>query len=131
MGMMESVPRLSAEMSSRKLQVLAFIERYYRAHRQGPSLGEISSAIGIARQSACFHVKTLTREGRLLRTPGVARSIRPLSAHEEAVRQLEACGYALTNSELPPRFDLDHDPGHGEESEEGESSAPSGERRTA
>ncbi len=127
--------RLSPVMGSRKLQVLEFIEAYFRLRGVGPSLGEIGAGVGISPNHAHKLVKRLAHDGRIVRARGVPRGIRPLSAREEALRLLAADGYTvfhddkvilppgearaghgkgpgngLMDEPLPPVFDLDHDP---------------------
>lgn len=90
--MIQGTPALSPTMASRKLQALAFIEIFYAARGGGPSLGEISAALDCSRQRAHDLICTLEREGRIQRTPGVRRSIRPIAAEQEALRRLKAAG---------------------------------------
>jgi SOS-response transcriptional repressor LexA len=117
-NMIRETPALSPTMASRKLQALAFIEFYFATHRTGPSIGEISAMLDCSRQRAHDLVRTLEREGRIKRTANTRRSIRPISAEEDALRQLKAAGYVLTNPGLRGRFDLDHIPApHGQEIE--------------
>lgn len=124
-----SASRLSPVMGSRKLQVLEFIEAYFRVRGVGPSLGEIGAGVGISPNHAHKLVKRLAQDGRIHRATGVARGIRPLSIREEALRLLAGEGYTVFHGNkvilppdeaaiadrfmdepLPPRFDLDHDP---------------------
>jgi len=103
-------------MASRKLQALAFIEIYYARHGVGPSTREISAALNCSTGRAIDAVKKLHREGRIARTPGVPRSIRPISAEEEAMRRLASAGYVVTKAGLPGVPVLDHIPTpHGQE----------------
>ena len=87
----------------------------------GPSLGEIARALGVTRKRVHDLVARLACDGRIQRQRGKARSIRPLTAREEAIRQLRDDGFIidedilsirtpLTNAglHLPP--DLDHIP---------------------
>lgn len=118
MGDMMQTPGLSPTMVSRKLQVLAFIEHYFAAHGTGPSMGEIAAGCGhINRMRALDAVNALHREGRIHRTIGVARSIRPLTADEEAIRRLQSAGYAVTKTGLHEVPDLDHSDEDGAEDE--------------
>jgi SOS-response transcriptional repressor LexA len=114
--MIRETPALSPTKANRKLQVLAFIEFYFATHRTGPSIGEISAMLGCSRQRAHDLVRTLEREGRIKRSANTRQSIRPISVEEDALRQLTAAGYVLTNPGLRGRFDLDHIPApHGQE----------------
>lgn len=110
--------RLSPMMASRPLAALAFVERFYFERGSGPSYGEIANALCVSRKHALKLVERLVQQGRLRRTPGLARSLRPLTAEEEAIRRIELAGYQVTNRGLLPPPDLDYAPGHGEEEEE-------------
>ena len=120
-------PPLLPSMASRKLQVLEFIEAYFRLRGVGPSLGEIGHGVGISANHAHKLVKRLARDGRIVRAVGVPRGIRPLSAREEALRLLAGEGYTVFHGDkvilppdemgagvmdepLPEPLDLDHDP---------------------
>ncbi|MDX3908882.1 MAG: hypothetical protein QHC67_03590 [Sphingobium sp.] len=123
---MNELVRLSPIMVSRKLQVLAFIQQYYLAHGVGPSLGEISAAVSCGRTRAHAAVRQLHKEGRIHRTPGQHRGIRPISVREEAIRVLVDEGWTVnlgrfqliamldlpegTNTSLPLPPELDHIP---------------------
>ena len=124
--MSDGAPRLSPTMASRTLQALAFIEFYYGRHGIGPSMGEIAAGLNCNRMRAMEAVHRLAAQGRIHRVPGVARSIRPLSAEEEEIRRLRQAGYVVTKSGLPPGFVLDHLPSpHGQEEEAGRAAARS------
>ncbi len=114
---MDDLYRLSPVMVSRKLQVLAFIHRFYGAHGVGPSLGEIAAAVQSNRTRAQAAVRQLAKEGRIHRQPGKARGIRPISVREEAMRVLQAEGWTVlqleeggTNASLSLPPELDHLP---------------------
>jgi SOS-response transcriptional repressor LexA len=96
---MEDVIRLSPAMVSRKLQVLDFILKFYRARGQGPSLGEIANGVGTSKTRVQAHVRKLHAEGLIHRTPGAHRSLRPLTQQEDALRQLRENGWVV-NAEL-------------------------------
>ena len=121
MGVAIDPLHLSPTMVSRKLQVLHFIEQFFAVHGVGPSLGEIGRALGVTPKRVHDLVTRLAYDGRIQRQRGKARSIRPLTAREEAIRQLRDDGFIidedilsirtpLTNAglHLPP--DLDHIP---------------------
>ena len=57
--------------------VEAFVTGFCRQHPYGPSLAEVAAAVGIAECSASYPVKLLIAEGRLVRDPGIVRSLRP------------------------------------------------------
>ena len=96
---MADTPRLSPTMVSRKLLILDFIRRYIAQWRQGPSLGEIAADQGISRQNAQKHVKTLAREGVILRRPG-PRGIALPETGQEAKAQLRAAGEQVDEDAL-------------------------------
>lgn len=102
---------------------LAFILDYYARHREGPSLNEIGNALHCTRTRAQAAVRQLAKEGRIHRTAGKARGIRPISAREEAIRLLLDDGWTVldpvldlaplpggTNTSLPLPPELDHIP---------------------
>lgn len=107
------VIRLTPTMASRKLQVLDFVQRFYAARGEGPSISEMANALNCARSRIQDAIRKLEREQRIHRVPGKARSISPISSHEEAIRQLEARGYIVNPGKLelaappPPLIDLD------------------------
>lgn len=102
MGMLEGIPRLSPEMASRKLQVLAFVRLFHAQHGVGPSLSEMAAAIGTNRARVQGAVRKLAREGRIHYQPGVPRGIRPAESHEEALVLLQSEGWVVN----PDRFEL-------------------------
>lgn len=120
MGIIDGL-NISPEMASRKLAVLAFIECYYRDHGIGPSYGEMACRLNTNTTRIKDAIRTLEREGRIRREPGIARSVRPLTAEEEAIRRLQRAGFLVTNPTLLGPPDLDHiDPdGEEEETDEG------------
>jgi len=124
--MTEMPLRLSPAMTSRKLQVLGFIKRYYLDHGKSPTLGEIAAGVNITRQRAHKLVRSLDADGDVRRTAGKARGIMlrdPVKQLSEidALRQLQQAGWSingaqkellgpLTKGTLPLRPQLDHNP---------------------
>lgn len=121
--------RLTPEMSSRKLQVLDFIKRYYAAWGSSPSYGEIAAGLTISRTRAKAIVNRLASEGQINREPGGRRGITlPVPAHplteadallllrregwtvDADAQRLDLSASPCTNPTLPPVFDLDHIP---------------------
>lgn len=102
MGILEGIPRLSPEMASRRLQVLAFVRMFHAQHGVGPSLSEMAAAIGTNRARVQGAVRKLAREGRIHYQPGVPRGIRPAESHEEALQLLQSEGWVVN----PDRFEL-------------------------
>lgn len=134
--------RLTPAMSSRRVQVLDFIRTYIASHNEKPSLGEIASGCGISRARAHQHVRSLIRQGHLMRRRGMRGLMLP-SAIEDAKRQLREAGYLVdedfegkgaalspyTKSRLlgPPALDY-VSPSAGTEGEGGDSGEGDGER---
>jgi len=114
---MSEVLKISPTMVSRKNAVLAFINRYYTDHSRGPSYGEMAAALKTNPTRIKDAVRTLVAEGRVHRTPGQRRSLRPLTAHEEAIRRVVEAGFLVTNPTLPRPPVLDYLPADGEEEE--------------
>lgn len=54
-----------------------FVTDFCREHPYGPSGAEIAAAVGILEGSVAYPVKLLIAEGRLVRDPGIVRSLRP------------------------------------------------------
>lgn len=104
MNSIESVPRLSPEMVSRKLQVLAFIRIFHSQHGVGPSLSEIAAAVGTNRTRVQDAIRKLAREGRVYHVPGQARGVRPVETRDEALRLLRSEGWIV----LPDRAEACH-----------------------
>jgi hypothetical protein len=112
--------RLTPAMSSRRLQVLDFVRDYIASHNEAPSLGEIANGCSIGRTRAHQLVRTLIRQGHLMRRRGMRGLMLP-TAIEEAKRQLREAGYRIdedfedaasappcTNSRLLPLPPLDY-----------------------
>ena len=62
----------------RRVAVLAFVRRYYAARGCGPALRQIAAAVGVSTATAAYHVDQLVSEGRLSRSPGASRTLRPV-----------------------------------------------------
>lgn len=54
-----------------------FVTDFCAEHPYGPSGAEIAVAVGINEGSVAYPVKLLIAEGRLVRDPGIVRSLRP------------------------------------------------------
>ncbi|MEQ8695658.1 MAG: hypothetical protein RLT05_03760 [Bauldia litoralis] len=67
----------TSAMHDAELQgILDFVERYSRAHGFPPSYAEIAEACGLGSVGHVqYRVNRLIREGRLMRSPGRARSL--------------------------------------------------------
>ncbi len=104
MGLIEDIPRLSPTMASRKNQAMLFIRAYFATHHAGPSISELAAALATSRSRAAALIGKLESEGRIHRVRGQARSIRPVEALDEALRQLKAEGWTIN----PGRLELAH-----------------------
>ncbi len=125
--------RLSPTLANRKSIVLDFIRQYYSLHRKGPSYSEMAAAARTNRSRVSDVVRRLERDGMIHRRPGVAHSVTPIDAREDAIRILREAGYVVdqdilrlsppvTNAELlgPPVLDHPPDDNWGDEGGNGE-----------
>lgn len=104
---MEAPGSLVPEMASRKLLVLNFCRMYIERWGAGPSYGEIAAAQGIAPKTARHHVLTLAREGQLVVTRGLRRSITLPDKHGHAIAILRKEGWTVDEDAMlasPPRL---------------------------
>jgi repressor LexA len=68
----------------RRMAVLAFIAAYATANGFPPSVREITDALNLSSTSvAAYHLAVLADQGRLERTPHVARGLRVISGRAE------------------------------------------------
>lgn len=84
---MNAPPRLSPSASSRKLQALDAIKRYYAQWGHSPTLGELSALLGISAKRAHDLVHQLAVSKMIEHQRGKARGIRlldPLDGLSEA-----------------------------------------------
>lgn len=64
-------------LSSRQLEVLAFIQRFMETHALPPTRGEIAQGLGLRnRQGIDQHLRALEAKGAIELTPGISRGIR-------------------------------------------------------
>lgn len=84
---MTDPPRLSPQMSSRRLIVLKFVREYLAAWGESPSVGEIAAAAGCSRDAARQSIARLVRSGKLDKRPG-ARGLSLPVVPERAKRTL-------------------------------------------
>jgi hypothetical protein len=75
--------RLTPAMSSRKLQALAFIKRYFVDWGYSPTLGEIGAGLSVSRKRAHELVEALADDGMITVTPGKTRGIHLVDRTEE------------------------------------------------
>jgi SOS-response transcriptional repressor LexA len=120
-------------MSSRKVQALDFIKRYFAEWGRSPSLGEIGAGLGVSRQRAHELVAQLTAEAYIRNTVGQRRGLRLVDPKQEvsvadALLVLQREGWKVFNDvqfvalplgelaepltfpELPEAAELDHIP---------------------
>lgn len=111
---------LSPTMVSRRLLVLAFVQEYIGRWGTSPSYGEIARGCQTNTTRVKEALRSLVREGQLLRKPG-ARGLALPDQRDAAVRMLRELGYlvyderAVTNPTLLAGPMLDYDPVHGRE----------------
>lgn len=118
-------PRLSATIASQRLLVLDFVRRYIARWGYSPSQGEIAAELQVHRDRVRRAIRSLARDGLLLRKPG-SRGLAIPSAEAEALRQLRALGWvvnpdgerALKAPLLPPAA-LDYSGPHEEDGTDG------------
>ena len=68
--------RLTPEMSSRKLQALDFIKRYFAQWGHSPTLGELAAALDVSTKRAHDLIHQLARDEMIEHLPGKTRGIR-------------------------------------------------------
>ena len=116
----EESRRLSAQMASRRLLILEFVQDYIGHRHVSPSYSEIAAGCGTNRTRVKDAIHKLVRDGLLLRRPG-PRGLALPSERDAAVRVLSELGYlvfdakaAVTKSTLLTTPALDYNPAHGE-----------------
>lgn len=58
--------------------VLAFVTSFWQENGYGPSIREIVEGTGLSSTSmVAFHVNALIAQGKLLKEPNIARTLRP------------------------------------------------------
>jgi len=60
----------------RRERILDAIEAHWREHGYAPSVRDVAAVEGCAFSTAIHHIRELERAGRVVRAPGVARSLR-------------------------------------------------------
>lgn len=99
-----------------RLLVLAFVRDYIGHWGRSPSLGEVAAGLGTNRKRVFKSVRSLVRDGLLLRTPG-PRGLALPADRDTALRVLVALGWTVdldlervTDRGLLPRPELDYRP---------------------
>lgn len=91
--------RLCPGMESQRLLVLAFVRNYLERFQLSPSQGEIAHGLGIPRQTVRNALRSLERDGLIVRGKG-PRGLSLPSLRDEAVRQLVALGWCWKDGVL-------------------------------
>ncbi|MDZ7895335.1 MAG: hypothetical protein U5M50_10480 [Sphingobium sp.] len=95
--------RLTPAMSSRKLLVKGFIERFFAEHGVGPSLSEIAAATCPdqegGRRSVRKAIRSLAKDGLIEYWPGIARGVRPVGGTQRALELLRAAGWIVNDDD--------------------------------
>ena len=86
--------RLRPEMASFRVLVLRFVRDYITRYQLSPSQGEIVHALDSNRTRVRDALRSLARDGLILRTPG-ERGLRLPDEREAALRTLRALGYRI------------------------------------
>lgn len=94
--------KLNAEMASFRLLVLAFVREYINDMGASPSYGEIAAKLQSNRMRVRRAIRSLEREGLILRTPG-PRGLSLPSMRDEAIRQLRELGFSVDEDVLAIR----------------------------
>src|SRR6266853_1837494 len=72
-------------ITARQRRVLDYIEHYFDAHQEAPTIAEIGKEFGMSSSASAHHVvSTLEREGFIRRIPNVSRGIELVS--DEQIR---------------------------------------------
>jgi repressor LexA len=65
----------------RRDAILAFVSGFQESNGYGPSMREIAAGVGLTQAAAVgYHLDILEAGGCIIRTPGIARSIRVVEA---------------------------------------------------
>lgn len=67
---------MTLALTWRQSRALRFIESFKSARGTSPSIRDLADGLGISAPTALNHVRALERKGRVIRTPGQARSLR-------------------------------------------------------
>lgn len=67
------------ELTQAQAKTLAFIRIYIREHGYSPTIAEIAKAEQVNVNAIGERVASLVKKGVVTKTPGIARSIRPVS----------------------------------------------------
>ena len=94
MRLLHSIPDIRlvisgmASLSSKQLEVLAFIEEFMANHGLPPTRGEIAAGMGLKnRQGIDQHLRALATKGAIELTPGISRGIKLPTVREQVTHQ--------------------------------------------
>lgn len=95
-------PRLSSTMSSRSLQALDFIKRYFSRWGHSPTLGELGAELGVSTKRAYDIVHALSDKRMLEIEAGKARGIRLIDrgaelSEADILLRLHDLGYTIAH----------------------------------
>lgn len=90
----EGGQRLTAEMSSRPVQVLAFVRDYITRWGQSPSIREIAAGVGIGKSHVRIIVLRLVKRGQLVRRGG-PRGLGLPDIEDSAIETLGQLGWTI------------------------------------
>lgn len=96
--------RLAPEMASFRLLVLAFVRDYIQTYAVSPSQNEIANALATTRTRVRDALRSLVKDGLLLKAAG-ERGLKLPSMRDEALRQLRELGWQIdpgASSIAPP-----------------------------
>jgi repressor LexA len=83
-------------LSSKQLEVLAFIQQFMAAHGLPPTRGEIATGLGLKnRQGIDQHLRALASKGAIELTPGISRGIKLPSGGLSRTNPVEPEGLPL------------------------------------
>lgn len=63
-------------LTTRQTEVLNFVRSYVQEHEYSPSVRDVAEHFGMVPSGAKGHLDALEGKGAIVRTPGIARSIR-------------------------------------------------------
>jgi len=71
--------KTSNELTAVEAETLAFIAEHVAKHGYSPTVAEMAKAAGVFETAVADRCARLLRKGAITKTPGIARSIRPVT----------------------------------------------------
>lgn len=68
----------NSQASAPQLETLEHIRKYIAVHGYSPTLAELAVEAGVAQNSIAERMGALVKFGLVTKTPGIARSVRPV-----------------------------------------------------